>query len=81
MTNTLFACFPDADELTALVGIPHGHYKTIAMVAGLRLSDLVAQKAFDKPMNAATFEGMGGKMSRTHALERRHRHHGQSVEP
>ena len=26
------------------------------MVAGLRLSGLVAQKAFDKPMNAATFE-------------------------
>ena len=38
------------------VGIPHGHYKTITMVAGLRLSGLVAQKAFDKPMNAATFE-------------------------
>lgn len=26
------------------------------MVAGLRLSGLVAQKAYDKPMNAATFE-------------------------
>jgi transposase len=38
------------------VGIPHGHYKTITMVAGLRLSGLVAQKAFDRPMNAATFE-------------------------
>ncbi len=38
------------------VGIPHGHYKTITLVAGLRLSGLVAQKAFDKPMNAATFE-------------------------
>ena len=38
------------------VGIPHGHYKTVTLVAGLRLSGLVAQKAFDKPMNAATFE-------------------------
>lgn len=38
------------------VGIPHGHYKNITLVAGLRLSGLVAQKAFDKPMNAATFE-------------------------
>ena len=27
-----------------------------AFVAGLRLSGLVAQKAFDRPMNAATFE-------------------------
>jgi len=38
------------------VGIPHGHYKTITLVAGLRLSGLVAQKAFDQPMNAITFE-------------------------
>jgi len=38
------------------VGVPHGHYKTITMVAGLRLSGLVAQKAYDQPMNAATFE-------------------------
>jgi transposase len=38
------------------VGIPHGHYKTITMVAGLRLSGLVAQKAYDQPMNAAMFE-------------------------
>ena len=38
------------------VGIPHGHYKTVTLVAGLRISGLVAQKAFDKPMNAAIFE-------------------------
>ncbi len=36
--------------------IPHGHYKTITLVAGLRLSGLVAQKAFDRPINAAAFE-------------------------
>jgi len=38
------------------VGIPHGHYKTITLVAGLRLSGLVAQKAFDRPINAASFQ-------------------------
>jgi transposase len=38
------------------VGIPHGHDKTITLVAGLRLSGLVAQKAFDQPMNAVLFE-------------------------
>jgi transposase len=38
------------------VGIPHGHYKTITLVAGLRLSGLVAQKAFDRAINAASFE-------------------------
>ena len=26
------------------VGIPHGHYKTITLVSGLRLSGLVARK-------------------------------------
>lgn len=36
--------------------VPHGHYKTITLVAGLRLSGLAAQKAFDKPINAASFE-------------------------
>jgi transposase len=37
-------------------GIPHGHYKTVTLVAGLRLSGLVAHKAFDRPINAASFE-------------------------
>ena len=36
--------------------IPHGHYKTVTLVAGLRLSGLMAQKAFDRPINAASFE-------------------------
>lgn len=36
--------------------IPHGHYKTVTLVAGLRLSGLVAQKVFDRAINAAAFE-------------------------
>ena len=36
--------------------VPHGHYKTVTLVGGLRLSGLVAQKAFDRPINAALFE-------------------------
>ena len=36
--------------------IPQGHYKTVTLVAGLRLRGLVAQKAFDRPINAASFE-------------------------
>jgi transposase len=36
--------------------IPHGHYKTITLVAGLRLSGLVAERAYDRPINAALFE-------------------------
>ncbi len=37
--------------------VPHGHYKTVRLVAGLRLRGLVAPKAFDRPINAASFEG------------------------
>lgn len=36
--------------------IPHGHYKTVTLVAGLRLSGLVAQKTFGRAITAATFE-------------------------
>ena len=36
--------------------IPHGHYKTVTLVAGLRLNGLAAQKVFDRPINAALFE-------------------------
>jgi transposase len=36
--------------------IPHGHYKTATLVAGLRLSGLAAQKVFDRAINAASFE-------------------------
>ena len=50
------------------------------MVAGLRLSGLVAQKAFHKPMNAATFEDWVEKCSSPH-LQGRRRRHGQPVEP
>ncbi len=36
--------------------VPHSHYKTITLVAGLSLRGIVAQKAFDRPINAALFE-------------------------
>jgi transposase len=37
-------------------GAPHGHYKTVTLVAGIRLGGLVAAKAYDRPINAALFE-------------------------
>jgi transposase len=37
-------------------GVPHGHYKAITLVCGLRLRGLVAAKAYDHAMNAETFE-------------------------
>jgi transposase len=36
-------------------GVPHGHYKAITFVCGLRLRGAVAPKAYDRAMNAATF--------------------------
>jgi transposase len=37
-------------------GVPHGHYKAITFIFGLRLRGAVAPKAYDHAMNAATFE-------------------------
>jgi transposase len=37
-------------------GVPHGHYKAITFVCGLRLRGVVASKAYDHAMNAETFE-------------------------
>jgi transposase len=36
--------------------VPHGHYKMVTLVAGIRLSGLTATKVFDRPINAALFE-------------------------
>ncbi len=55
-TNLARKCGRRRRGLRLRVGTPHGHYKTVTLVAGLRLSGLVAQKAFDTPMNAALFE-------------------------
>ena len=38
------------------VGVPHGHYKTVTLVAGLRLRGVTAPKVYDRPINAALFE-------------------------
>jgi transposase len=38
------------------VPVPHGHYKTVTLVAGLRLRGLKASKVYDRPLNAALFE-------------------------
>ena len=37
-------------------GVPHGHYKSITLVCGLRLKGVVAPKTYDRAMNAETFE-------------------------
>ncbi len=34
--------------------VPHGHYKTVTLVAGLRLRGLAAPRVYDRPMNAAS---------------------------
>jgi transposase len=37
-------------------GVPHGHYKAITFVFGLRLRGVAAPKAYHHAMNAQTFE-------------------------
>jgi len=37
-------------------GVPHGHYKAITFICGLRLRGVIAPKAYDRAMNAETFE-------------------------
>jgi len=41
---------------TALVAkVPHGHWKTLMFIAGLRQGEIVAPCVFDGPINAASF--------------------------
>jgi len=37
-------------------GVPHGHYKAVTFICGLRLRGVVAPKAYDRAMTADTFE-------------------------
>ena len=36
--------------------VPHGHYNTVTLVAGLRLRVLAAPRVYNRPMNAAQLE-------------------------
>jgi transposase len=35
--------------------VPHGHWKTLTFVAGLRCDGIIAPCAFDRPINAVSF--------------------------
>lgn len=53
--------------------VPHGHYKTVTLVAALSLRGIVAQKVFDRPINADLFEewvesGLVPALSRGHIV-------------
>jgi hypothetical protein len=37
-------------------GVPHGHYKTVTLAAGVRLRKLLAAQVYGRPINAALFE-------------------------
>lgn len=38
------------------MGVPFGHWKTTTLVAGLRLSGLIALKVLDGPINRRAFK-------------------------
>jgi transposase len=60
--------------------VPHGHYKTVTLVPGLRLCGLVAQKAFDRSINAASFEEWEEKCLVPSLMDNLSRHKGPRVE-
>ena len=40
---------------TLVAKVPHGHWKTLTFIGGLRQGEIVAPCVFDGPINAATF--------------------------
>ena len=46
----------DLEPLTIRVGYPHGHRKTTTLVAGLRMTGMVAPMVLDGPINGDWFE-------------------------
>jgi hypothetical protein len=69
---------PRGERLRA--SIPHGHWKTTTLVAGLRLSGMVAPMALDGPINGRAFQAYVDQVL-VRIAERRYRRHGQSRQP
>jgi hypothetical protein len=44
------------------VGVPHGHWKTTTLVAGLKASGIVAPFVLDRPINRIAFETYVGRV-------------------
>ena len=44
------------------MGVPHGHRKTTTLIAGLRLSGMIAPMVLDGPVNGAWFEAYVGQV-------------------
>ena len=65
-----------------LVGrVPHGHWKTVSFVAGLRHDRMIAPFVVDGAMNGEMFRAYI-EQSLAPTLKRGdHRHHGQRVDP
>jgi hypothetical protein len=61
-------------------GVPHGHWKTNTFVAGLTTRGMIALFVLDGPINRDAFETYASRSS-VGVAARRHRRHGQSVEP
>jgi hypothetical protein len=52
--------------------VPHGHYKTVTLVADLRLRVPGGAKGLRPADQRGVVRGMDGKLSRPHPFERRH---------
>ena len=50
------------------MGVPHGHWKTTTLVAGLRLDGMVAPLVLDGPINGDGLRGLRRAGARARAL-------------
>ena len=60
--------------------VPHGHWKTTTLTAGLRLGGIAAPMLLDGPMDGDAFPPTS-RRSCSDSRAGRHRHHGQSARP
>jgi len=49
-------------DLRSRLGFPHGHRKTTTLVAGLRMSGMIAPMVLDGPINGDWFEAYVGQV-------------------
>ena len=61
--------------------VPHGHWKTLTFIGGLRHDGVVAPCVFDGPINGAMFTAWVETEPRPHPQAARHRRGRQPVQP
>ena len=64
-----------------LAKVPHGHWKTLTFVAGLRCDEIIAPCVLDQPINAVSFLAWVVQFLAPDVPAGRHRGDGQPQQP